>query len=298
MDRSEHETTRAVTRRRSDRHLPDERPYLVGIAGEHAGRFLPLEGLKEIVLGRTPDCEVSILLDRDVSRRHARLTIDEASRAWLADLGSKNGTLVNGRELRGPTLLRRGDRIFLGDSTIFKLDWLSDDEMERWQSASVDALTECFNRAFFDMRLEEMFELARERGAPLALIMCDVDHFKRVNDTHGHQAGDHVLQQVATVIQREAEKRGADDLSFRYGGEEFCVLVPGAGAERGRVVAEAIRSGLEGVKMEFEGEGIRVTLSAGVAALDEGTFETPGALLRLADENLYRAKREGRNRVV
>ena len=298
MERPEHETTRAISRRRSDRHVPDERPYLIGVAGEHAGRVLPLEGLKELNLGRQQDCEVAILLDPDVSRRHAKLTFDNAGRAWITDLKSKNGTLVNGKDLLGCGQLQRGDRIFLGDSTIFKIDWLTDEEMKSWQAASVDALTECFNRSFFDARVEEMFGLARDRGAPLGLVLLDVDHFKRINDTRGHQAGDHALQQIASAIQTESERPGVEGMAFRYGGEEFCVLLPGHDLARARAVAETMRNAVERLRLEFEGEPITATISAGVASTSEKQHESVAAFVRAADENLYRAKNEGRNRVV
>jgi diguanylate cyclase (GGDEF)-like protein len=298
LERSEYETTRAVARRRDDKREPNERPYLIGIAGEHAGRLLPLEGLTELIFGRSPDCEIAISLDDDVSRRHARLSIDEAGRAWLSDLGSKNGTLVNGREVSRPTLLRRGDRLFLGDATIFKLDWLSDEEMARWQSASVDALTECYNRAFLDAQIEELFSLAKSRDRPLSVIMLDVDHFKAINDKHLHQGGDFALKRVAAAIGAELEKAGADPLAFRYGGEEFCVLLPGFDTAAGRVVAEGIRAAIEAMHLEFKGATLRITISGGVATLGPTDYDGPASLLEAADARLYRAKAEGRNRIV
>jgi diguanylate cyclase (GGDEF)-like protein len=298
MERSDYETTRAVARKGTVGHRTHERPYLIGIAGEHAGRFFPLEGLRELSIGRTADCEIYITVDDLVSRRHARIDLDDAGRVWLNDLDSTNGTLLNGREVSRPVLLRRGDRVFLGDSTIFKFDYLSDDEMERWQSALVDALTECFNRAFLDKRLDELFELSRSRSRPLSVIMFDVDHFKAVNDTYSHQAGDFALQQVAAVASSHFERLGIDATVCRYGGEEFVVLLPGCTSDDCARHAEALRGDVAGTSFEFEGATVSVTISLGTVTLVPTVYESADALLHAADENLYRAKREGRNRVV
>ena len=298
MERSEHDTTRAVSRKAADRSHAQERPYLLGIAGEHKGGFFLLEGLRELVIGRTEDCEVSLALDDLVSRRHARIEIDDAGRVWLADLESTNGTLVNGREVGRPILLRRGDRIFLGDATIFKLDYLSDEELARWLSTSVDALTECYNRAFFDARLAELFDLAKSRDRLLTVVMIDVDHFKNVNDEHTHQAGDFALQQVSAAMKDTLAREDPDAAACRYGGEEFVVIAPGCGPDRAKDLAEALRAQVEATRFEFEGEPLGVTISLGTATLGEQRYETAEALVRAADVNLLRAKREGRNRVV
>jgi two-component system cell cycle response regulator len=298
MERSDYETTRAVARKGGVDPRSAEHPYLIGIAGEHAGRVIPLEGLRELTIGRTADCEIFIAVDDLVSRRHARVDVDEAGRAWLADLDSTNGTLLNGREVSRPALLRRGDRVFVGEATIFKFDFLSDEELDRWQSALVDALTECYNRAHFDHKLQELFELSKSRGRTLSVVMLDVDHFKSFNDQHGHQAGDFVLQQVGGIANAYLEGQPLEGSVFRYGGEEFVVLLPGCELDDARRFAEGLRATLEGKAFEFEGVPLKVTASLGVATAGPGTFETPESLVKQADDNLYRAKREGRNRVV
>ena len=295
MDRPEHETTRAIARRKGDQRLPDERPYLLGVAGEYRDQLMPLENLKEVVFGRAPDAEFSLTLDDEVSRRHARVVLDEGGRAWVCDLGSTNGTLVNGREITTNTLLRRGDRIYVGLATIFKLDWLTDDEVQRLKLANVDTLTEVYSRRFLDVRLAELFKLAMDRDRPFSLIMLDIDHFKNINDTFGHLAGDLALQRVAASLHDTTEASVAEPLVCRFGGEEFTILLPGLALEGARALAERARAAIEALRVEYHGVAIPLTLSAGVASLPK---DSAAALVADADRNLYRAKAEGRNRVV
>jgi two-component system cell cycle response regulator len=202
---------------------------------------------------------------------------------------------VNGREISATTLLRRGDRIFLGEATIFKLDWLTEDEVKQLQLANVDSLTEVYNRRFFDARLTELFALARERDRPLSLVMLDIDHFKQINDTFGHLAGDLALQRVAAALQDAVDPADTEPLVCRYGGEEFAILLPGVALDDAQRIAERARVAIDALRVEYHGAALRLTLSAGVASLPA---DAPESLVKTADDNLYRAKRDGRNRVV
>jgi len=298
MEPTDQETTRGPVRPHGGPRRPEEKPFLVGIAGEHAGRLFPLEGLREVFVGRSADCEIHCYLDELVSRRHVQIEFDETGRAWLSDLESLNGTLVNGREVARPVLLRRGDRIYVGDSNILKLDYLTDDEVTRWQSAAVDALTECFNRAMLDSRAPELFERARARERSFAVIVVDVDRFKRVNDEHGHHAGDFVLQQVAAALVAWLETHAADASTYRFGGEEFVVLCPNLERNEAISLAEGLRRTVNDSPWTFEGAALSVTVSCGVASLDATEHDTFEELLREADENLFKAKRAGRNAVI
>jgi len=296
MTRRDFETTRAIVRRAALRPRPDEYPYLVAIAGEHAGRFFALRDVQELVIGRAPECGLAILHDGNISRRHARVVVS-GDEVRIVDLASTNGTLVNGRDVQDH-VLQRGDRIFVGLSTILKFDFLSDDERASWESATFDALTECYNRAFFDGRLTELHAQAEHSGEPFSLVLLDVDHFKRINDTRGHQAGDFALQQVAQAFQAELVRRDAEGFTCRYGGEEFGVLLPAQGAEAAHAVGEGLRQAVEQIRLEFEGQLFDITVSGGVATHPGGTEgPSPTEIVAHADACLYRAKRGGRNRI-
>lgn len=173
---------------------------------------------------------------------------------------------------------------------------LEREKREILEVASTDGLTSLANRAAFDKRLEEELSRSRATGAALSLILMDVDHFKRFNDTHGHQAGDAVLQAVAEAVRGVANP---DGLVARYGGEEFAVIVLRKAGEELRALAEKIRSTIEARTVCHEGKTLRVTASLGVATVPPGKHDTdPREIIRLADERLYAAKRAGRNRVV
>jgi diguanylate cyclase (GGDEF)-like protein len=164
------------------------------------------------------------------------------------------------------------------------------------QRAITDALTRLYNHGFFRQRLEIEIERARETGDPVSLVLFDIDHFKKYNDTYGHEEGNEVLVSVAGIM-KGIGRRG--DIIARYGGEEFVALLYGASCEEARTFAEAVRRAVE--KHPFAGgaglEPRRVTVSAGCA-----TFPHPAVsedeLIRIADEKLYQAKGQGRNRVV
>lgn len=164
-----------------------------------------------------------------------------------------------------------------------------------------DPLTEVNNRRFFDQRLEEEIMRTMRGKAPLACLLIDVDHFKRINDTYGHQAGDSVLRQVAAVLRQHL--RGQDVLA-RYGGEEFVALLSAASLKRAEVIAERIRMALEQRVFPLDrGDTLQITASIGVSVLDpqqrQGEFKRLGVeLVEHADQALYRAKETGRNRVV
>ncbi len=164
--------------------------------------------------------------------------------------------------------------------------------------ADRDAMTGLFNRGYLDQHLPAMFASARELGRPLSVIFCDVDHFKKVNDTYGHQSGDKVLQAVASVLGRCIRQL---DIVARYGGEEFVIVLPGTAAEGVKIVAERARKFVERAEVPLGGgRAISVTASFGCATLDPNceAMPSPTELLALGDEALYEAKHAGRNRVV
>ena len=167
---------------------------------------------------------------------------------------------------------------------------------EAQQFADVDPLTELANRRAFKRHLDKAIAQARATGAPLSLAFADIDHFKRLNDCHGHETGDRVLRFVAQLMTKQFAKQG---LVGRFGGEEFTVMFPGFDSERARAAVDKCRAALAELPLYAASTGDRigaVSFTAGIATLGEG--EDMADLLRRADETLYRGKAEGRNRVL
>jgi diguanylate cyclase (GGDEF)-like protein len=161
--------------------------------------------------------------------------------------------------------------------------------------ARIDELTGLWNRAYLNSRLEQELAAARRSQRPLSLVMCDVDHFKRVNDTYGHSAGDVVLRSIAGRIQASLR---ASDVACRYGGEEFALILPGIDADGAGVAAERIREAVAATPVDAGPASLQMTVSLGFvdSALFAPLEPTPGGLIEHADAALYAAKRGGRNR--
>jgi len=160
--------------------------------------------------------------------------------------------------------------------------------------AATDPLTSIYNRRFGTFRLDEEYSRAVRISAPLGVMMCDIDHFKSVNDTYGHVVGDKVLIAVAQIV-RKALREG--DVALRYGGEEFVGVLPGASLQDTRLVAERIRRAVADFKVNFMDQDIRITISIGIAAMPETIVDSAANLVQAADKAMYRAKENGRNRV-
>ena len=217
---------------------------------------------------------------------------------WIQDLKSANGTRING-ELMERRLLKDGDQIQIGDATILKFTY-SDELEEEFQrnmydAALHDGLTKAFNKRHFLDRLPSEIAYARRHGTPLSLTMVDVDHFKEVNDQHGHLGGDHVLASLAQVI---ASKLGAEDFFARYGGEELVILSRRAAVGDAAALAETLRALVEATAFVHQEKRIPITISLGVAAFDRVVHTAETQLVADADGALYEAKRAGRNRVI
>ena len=162
------------------------------------------------------------------------------------------------------------------------------------KASQTDGLTGLDNRRHVEERLTEMFTHAARLNEPLACVMCDLDHFKSVNDEHGHQAGDAVLRQVAEILRDSAREI---DRVGRYGGEEFIVLLPNANLEDAAAFAERVRREVEARTFAYDGGTLKRTLSAGAAAWPDPAIRHQEALVKAADDALYVAKEHGRNRV-
>ncbi len=278
-----------------------KRPCLVVIAGAHLGEIFPVEG--EIIIGRDLDANLRLAEDEGVSRRHARVT-PVADGALLADLGSQNGTFVDGEKVQ-ERVLKEGMKIRIGQTTVLKFaryDAVEERaQRQLLESALRDGLTRAFNRRYFLDRLGAEIRFAERHGQPLALLMLDIDHFKELNDAHGHLIGDDVLRALVGVL---GDTLRAEDVLARYGGEEFAVLVRGVNRDNARLLGERLRREVAEMGLTKEtGEKLPVTVSIGVSHFPlENPTEVASdkigqKLIELADAALYRAKNAGRNRV-
>jgi diguanylate cyclase (GGDEF)-like protein len=266
---------------------------LIVIYGQDLGRKYNIVG-HELRIGRAAVNDICIAQDA-VSREHAILVVDDHG-VKVSDNESTNGTYVNDNKVR-EVYLRDGDLLKVGRS-IFK--FLSGDNIESsyheevFRLSTTDGLTQVFNRRYFSETLEREVNRARRYKRPLALVIFDIDHFKKTNDTHGHRAGDYVLRRVADLVSQRARRV---DVVARYGGEEFVIILPEIDLASSLGFAEDVRAMVEAEEVIFEGTTIPVRVSVGVASLDEGC-DSGDDLLKLADRRLFRAKETGRNRVV
>jgi diguanylate cyclase (GGDEF)-like protein len=273
------------------------RPRITVMTGMSAGRVFPLDTKNEFVIGRSRHADIRIE-DPGVSREHCRL-LRRDGRVYVEDLSSRNGTLLNGdRVARVP--LEPGDRVQLGPATILQLGVFDETEEALahalYEASTRDPLTRAFNRRYFFQRLDVEVAYARRHEARLAVLLIDLDDFKRVNDTYGHVAGDEALRAVANAV---ADSIRTEDLLARYGGEEFALLVRETPLQLAQLFAERIRHRVDGLRVPCAGEKLRVTCSIGVAELSEiGESAAAERLVSLADKRLYLAKSLGRNRVV
>ena len=263
--------------------------------GPDIGRRIPLINSQYIV-GR--DNEAAFVVSRSsVSRQHARLYVDDDGGWWVEDLNSTNGTFVNESRVRAQQLAD-SDQVRFGDA-IYK--FLSGSNIESAYHEAIhnmaiqDGMTGIHNKRFFTEFLERELAVASRYGHPLTLVMFDVDHFKKVNDTHGHLAGDAVLKDLAGRIRPRIRR---EDLFARYGGEEFACVLPSTALPGGIVFADHLRQLIEERPCEFDNAQISFTISLGVTTLHRENGVDSAALIKRADDNLYAAKRGGRNRVV
>jgi len=273
--------------------------YVVVVyAGAHLGRVFPLVPGPNVI-GRSPQVDIA-LLDEEVSRTHAVITLcqeSEGDQVLLEDKGSTNGTFVNGQPLMGRRELVPGDRISLG-SHVLKL--VAMDAMERafhavlLDQSSRDPLTGLGNRRTALEELQRRFDLSRRHHRPLSLVMCDLDHFKVINDTLGHLAGDQVLRDFGTRVLHGLR---TTDVAGRIGGEEFLLVLPETDLEGADLLADRIRAATADAPFELPSGPLSVSCSLGVAERRDGDRDG-GVLMGRADGALYLAKREGRNRVV
>jgi diguanylate cyclase (GGDEF)-like protein len=268
---------------------------LTVLSGERPGTVIPIE--RELVIGRTDESDV-FFGDESLSRRHARVFRRQGV-YFVEDLASTNGTFVHGVAVSEAVPLEDGAHIQLGRATILRFtlrDGAELAERQRIYEATVrDALTGVYNRHFLDERLASELSFAKRHGTWLSVLFVDADHFKLINDEHGHAAGDRVLRAIAKVLQ---DRVRSEDEVARFGGEEFVVLIRGIDPPGVAVVADRLRASVEALEIDVGTTSLRVTVSIGVATQSpDQERASVEALLAEADAALYRAKEAGRNRV-
>lgn len=271
----------------------EKHAYILFLSGPLVGKLHQLND-GETILGRAQDSTIAVE-DNRISRHHISITLQHGETV-LKDLGSTNGTFVNGKRVQS-TILKDGDKIQLSSTTVFKFAYQDKQEnifhKELYKMAVIDTVTGIFNKRYFLDRLKEEFSHSKRANLALSLIMMDIDHFKKINDTHGHLAGDFALAHLAATIKPMLRQ---EDIFARYGGEEFVIILRGAEAEGAFQLAERIRTTVEKSAVQFEALTIPMTISLGVATLRNEDFKTPEEFIASADHYLYTSKEGGRNR--
>ncbi len=274
-------------------HPVGKEAALIVIYGLDLGRKYALDKA-QVVVGRSSKSDIQI--DQEsISRNHCKF-VNGGKGVIVRDLGSTNGTYVND-ELVDEHPLKNGDLIKVG-RTIFKfvaggnIENLYHEEIYRL--TTVDGLTQIFNKRYFLETLDREISRCHRYGRVLSLLMFDIDHFKQINDTYGHLAGDHVLKGLASLIRSKIRR---EDVFARYGGEEFSVILPEIDLAAANLLAEKLRKLTEKHRFRFDDNDIPVTISVGVSLLPADVSD-PHEFIRLADKKLYEAKNGGRNRVA
>jgi len=265
---------------------------LVVIYGSELGKKYNLNA-SSLVVGRSSKCDIQI--DQEsISRNHSKIA-NTGKSIIIRDLGSTNGTYVNDEPI-DEYALRDGDLIKIG-RTIFK--FLTGGNIENayheeiYRLTTIDGLTQISNKRYFLETLEREIARSQRYRRALSLVMFDLDHFKKINDTYGHLAGDYVLKQLASAVKQKIRR---EDIFARYGGEEFAIVLPEIDREHALTFAEKIRQLVHDQEFRFESTAIEVTISMGVASADDDVRDME-ALIKRADEHLYAAKAAGRNQV-
>jgi two-component system cell cycle response regulator len=252
----------------------------------------------EMTLGRDSSADITVS-DQGISRKHAKIT-KEDGKVTITDLGSSNGTFINDKKISAgeKVALAKEDMIKLG-STIFKFLPAGEMEILSWgdlgSAAHTDPLTKIYNKGYLLEALEAEFKRAKALHTDFCVLFFDLDHFKKVNDTYGHDAGDYVLKEFTSLIRGKYLR--PKDVFARYGGEEFVILLSNTTGQAASEIAERIRAAIETHPFIYEGKRLPVTSSLGVAEL-RSDIESASTLLKSADKALYAAKEGGRNRVV
>ena len=281
------------------READDAPPVLVVLIGPpgYVGKQYPIT-TNDIVIGRSVESQVYID-DKSLSRSHAKFAVN-GTEVSVIDLGSTNKTVVNGQIIPplASCLLKNNDQIKTGN-VIFKylergsIESVTNAEM--YEKAQKDALTGAHSKGALIEKGPEAIKRAEVLDEPLSLVTFDIDHFKKVNDSFGHNGGDFVLRELSRIVITKLIR--SNDFFARYGGEEFVLILSGTSTKTASEVAERIRQTIEAHEFIFENKKIPVTISIGVATRTP-TESDWMQIYERADKALYQSKQGGRNRVT
>jgi two-component system, cell cycle response regulator len=252
---------------------------------------------RPITVGRDDRVDLS-LMDGSISRAHCTVERDpETGRYVLVDLGSTNGTSINGVRVHDHVPLSEGDKIFLGASVLRfsfsdRLDLEYQSRLE--ELVTTDALTGLFTKRQYDATYAMMVERAGVEDSVLTVLVMDLDGLKQINDTHGHELGSFAIAEVAGIARSVLEPHGP---LARFGGDEFVGCFPGLEHERACELAEEVRRRVADHVLARDGLRLHATLSVGVASYPRDVLD-PNELFTAADRAMYKAKRSGKNRVA
>lgn len=285
--------------RRSDSRLV---PTFTILEGPEVGAFYAFDpGRRAHRLGRAEDADIRVN-DPSVSRVHAICVVasnEDRLTVRIEDNGSTNGVLINGRKIAQETSLISGDKVRLGD-ILLRFEWMAEEEVryhtdvsDRVRAAERDPLSGLLTRAFLKERLGKLLAEVDRRGQPISCLLLDLDHFKAINDVHGHLVGDQVIARVSETLLATLRET---DSALRYGGEELLAFMPGLELVDALAVANRVSEAIREGSMFDLSAGLAVTASIGVAV--RGPGEPWEGWVKRADRALYRAKEDGRDRVV
>ncbi len=265
------------------------------ISGAEILSFYVLQPGDQIMVGREEQCELH-LNNIAVSKKHAVINYTKKKQLFIIDVGSTNGTFVNHQKISQPTSLSVEDYIEIGDILLqvkvvsqTELDHMQD-VMHKLQSAQKDALTGLFRRDYLESTLPKIIEQRQQLKEPISCVFIDLDKFKPINDTFGHQVGDQVLKTISNIIQTIIRKQ---DPCIRYGGDEMLIIYPKVTEERAKISVERIRQQIAGTPWGRLAKGLNVSASFGVSEFRH--TETIDQWIHRADMAAYAAKDSGRN---
>ena len=277
-------------------------PSLVQYSGEALGKRYLLSG-ETVKIGRSSEADITIV-EASVSRLHAQI-IENEDEIFIEDLGSANGTYINDQKVMGAAPLKDQDVVRLGT---LLLKFFSSDNIDGYiqdkiyRMATIDAGTQIYNKQYLMDALVRHFQLSKGSGRELSIIYYDLDHFNKVNDTYGHNAGDQILRESAQLVKTIIRK---EDIFGRFGGEEFIIVLPKTDIKTAYDLGERIRSicAKHVYNIETINDGIKKvvkhtqTFSLGVSQLTQNMTDFK-ELLESADKKLYNSKQNGRNKVT